>query len=296
MTNISNPAAGDSPPKTAFWRDKGMRAVLAQIVVVGVLGFLIWYLASNAIYNMENQGIQTGFAYLSNEAGFAISKSMIDYSAASNYGSALMVGVLNTIHVAVLGIFLATLIGVLVGIARLSSNYLVRLIATIYIDGLRNIPLLLQLILWYGLLNAMLPRTKQAYNLGDSFFLSKKGLYFPVPADHVAWDLALGGVVIAIIITWFVKGWAQKRQDATGQQFPMFRAGLGIMIGVPFLLWAIGGAPTEMDVPALKGFNFRGGEKMLPEFMALLFGLTIYTAAFIAEVVRAGIQSVRTRL
>ena len=282
----------DVTGRSSALNDPRVRAILYQVAIVaGVVG-LGWYLVDNTVTNLENQQIASGFGFLEREAGFEISEGPIEYSAADSYGRALFVGFLNTVKVAVLGVVLATILGTLVGVARLSSNWLVAKLASVYVEGLRNIPLLLQLFFWYAVITISLPGPRQALNPITGIFLSNRGLMFPIPESHPVFPAMGIALIVAIIGVVFLDRWAVRRQALTGQQFPMFSVGAGIIVGLPILVWLFGGAPTAMDVPALRGFNFRGGLVLTPEFAALLFGLTLYTASFIAEIVRGGILAV----
>lgn len=191
-----------------------------------------------------------------------------------------------------MGIILATIIGTVIGIARLSKNWLIARLATVYVEVVRNVPLLLQLFFWYALITETLPGPRQALNPGLGVFISNRGIKFPTPTDHLAFDLAAIAFLLALVLCFFVARWARRRQDATGLAFPVWRSGIALVIGMPVLGWLIGGAPLELDMPVMRGFNFSGGATLTPEFAALLAGLVIYTAGFIAEVVRAGIQAV----
>ncbi|MEQ8389452.1 MAG: ABC transporter permease subunit, partial [Thalassospira sp.] len=275
-----------------YLNDENVRAVLYQVVAIGLIILAGWYLVSNTLNNLEKQNISTGYGFLDLEASFEIGESMIDYSAKSDYATALTVGLLNTVKVSVLGIILCTLIGTIFGIARLSSNWIVRKLATAYVETFRNIPVLLQLFFWYALIPSAFPHPRDALEPLPGFLLTSRGMYLPVPVANNAYTLMGIAAIIAFAIIFFVKKWAKKRQDATGQPFPMFLAGLGILVGLVFLAYLIGGAPTEMSIPALKGFNIRGGYNISPEFMAVLIGLTVYTSTYVAEVVRSGIQAV----
>jgi general L-amino acid transport system permease protein len=204
----------------------------------------------------------------------------------------LLVGALNTLLVSFIGIVLTVILGTFIGIARLSTNWLVSRLAAIYIEVFQDIPILLQLFFWYAFFYEILPGPRQALNLFNGVFLCNRGLIFGIPAAHPAFMYMGIAFVAAIAAVWALKRWARARQARTGQAFPTFRVGVGILIGLPIVAWWLGGAPTAMDVPELKGFNFRGGVSVSPEFTALLLGLVLYTAAFVAEVVRAGIQSV----
>ena len=260
-----------------------------QIVVVGLVGLLAWYLVSNTLENLARQKIASGFHYLDREAGFEIGDSMIAYSPASTYARAILVGLLNTLKVAVIGILLATVFGTLIGVGRLSPNWLLAKLCEWYVEAFRNVPLLLWLFLFYKLISEAFPGPRQAINILDVFFLSNRGLYFPVPLANPIHEWMGVGLLAGIVGAVFLHKWAKKRQEATGQPFPSIWAGFGLAIGVPILVWMAGGAPTATSWPALKGFNFEGGTVIQPEFTALLVGLVLYTSAFVAEIVRSGI-------
>ncbi len=284
-------AIGSTPRvKVAPWNDPVIRGWVFQIIVVGLVAGLAWYLVSNTIENLARQKIASGFDYLGREAGFEIGDTMISYSPASTYARAIWVGILNTLRVAVLGVILSTILGTLLGVGRLSPNWLLSKICEWYVEAFRNVPLLLWLFLFYKLISEAFPGPRQAISaLWGSLFLSNRGLYFPVPmADpiHKWMGVALlVGIAGAVVL----HRWARKRQEATGQPFPSASAGLGIVIGLPLLVWLAAGAPSAMSWPALKGFNFEGGTVIQPEFTALLVGLVLYTSAFVAEIVRSGI-------
>lgn len=275
--------------KVQPWNDPVIRGWVFQIVVVSLVGLLAWFLVSNTIENLQRQKIASGFHYLEREAGFEIGDTMIEYSPASTYARAIYVGMLNTLKVAVLGILMSTILGTLIGVGRLSNNWLLAKICEAYVEMFRNVPLLLWLFLIYKLISEAFPGPRQAINVLDSFFLSNRGLYFPVPlADPIhKW---MGVALLAgIAATFVVARWAKRRQDATGQPFHTVWAGTGLIFGLPIVVWLLGGAPHGMSWPALKGFNFEGGVVIQPEFTALLVGLVLYTSAFVAEIVRSGI-------
>ena len=281
-----------TPSKTTFWYDPKFRAVLYQIGVLVTVGLLGYYLISNTVTNLEKQSIATGFGFLEKQSSFEIGESLISYSAADTYFRALLVGALNTLLVALIGIILTIILGTFLGIARLSTNWLVSKLAAIYIEVFQDIPILLQLFFWYALFYEILPQPRQALELFDGVFLCNRGLIFGIPVSDPAYRYMAVAVLIGCGGIYLLRRWARKRQDETGQVFPVFRVSLGILVGLPLITWWIAGAPTAMDVPVLKGFNFKGGITVSPEFTALLLGLVLYTAAFVAEVVRAGIQSV----
>lgn len=290
--NPKHPSGTASRSLPDLLYDKTFRSILYQILVFGGVFLLGWYLVSNTQANLAQQNIATGFGFLDREASFGISESLIDYTPESSYGTALAVGILNTIKVSLTGIILATLIGTTIGIGLVSKNWLLRFLGKTYIDVFRNIPLLLQLFFWYAVITNGLPNVRQALNPLAGVFLTNRGLYLPIPAEHPAWLWVVVGFFVGIVGALALRKWSLKRLEATGHIFPHLSVGLGVIVGVPVLTWLLFGAPTDMDVPSLQGFNFQGGLNMSPEFFTLLLGLTIYTSTYIAEVVRSGIQSV----
>ncbi len=282
----------NSAGKTYFWNDEKTRGILYQILTAAVVAFIGYYLISNVQDNMAKQAIASGFDFLEKEAAFEIGETPISYSAADSYGRALLVGVLNTLKVSIIGMILTTILGTFVGICTLSSNWLISKIGTAYVEIFQNIPVLLQLFFFYAMFYEAFPGPRQALAPIPGLFVSNRGIDFAVPAAHFAWKYMGIAVIVAIILAIVISRWARRRQDRTGQQFPSFWVGLGCVLGLPLLTWIACGAPTELDMPVLKGFNFRGGENISPEFSALLIGLVLYTASFIAQIVRAGIQSI----
>ena len=278
--------------KVPFWLDPDKRAILFQILTFLMVGLLAMYLVNNTLTNMEKQNISSGFDFMSKEASFEIGETPIEYSAADSYSKALLVGFLNTLKVSFIGIVLCTVIGVFVGVARLSSNWLVSKMAMIYIEVMQNIPVLLQLFFWYALFYEIFPSPRGALNPMDGVFLSNRGMAMGVPAAHPANIYILLALAAGIVISFAINKWAKKRLFETGKMFPVFWTSVIIILALPTITWFLGGAPTKMDLPSLQGFNFEGGIMLSPEFLALLLGLTIYTSAFVAEAVRAGIQSV----
>jgi general L-amino acid transport system permease protein len=283
---------GDPPAKVPFYNDPVKRAILFQVFVLLLVGLLGFYLLSNTLHNLEKQAISTGFGFLEKEASFEIGESLIPYSAADRYLRALLVGVLNTLKVAFIGIILTVVLGTVIGVARLSSNWLVSKLAGGYIEVFQDIPVLLQLFFWYAMFYEALPSPRQALNPITGVFLSNRGMDFAIPAAHPAFLYMLWAFVATCGLAFILRRWGRKRQASTGQQWPTGTISLGLIVGLPLLVWWLGGAPLKMDVPRLQGFNFRGGMNISPEFTALLAGLVLYTAAFVAEIVRAGIQSV----
>ncbi len=278
--------------KVPFWLDPDKRAMIFQILTFLMVGLLAMYLVDNTLTNMEKQNISSGFDFMSKEASFEIGESPIEYSAADSYSKALLVGFLNTLKVSFLGIVLCTVIGVFVGVARLSSNWLISKVSMIYIEVMQNIPVLLQLFFWYALFYEIFPSPRQALNPIGGIFLCNRGMAMGVPAAHPANIYILLALVAGIVISLLIQKWAKKRLFETGKMFPVFWTSAIIILALPTIIWFLAGTPTKMDVPSLQGFNFEGGIMLSPEFIALLLGLTIYTSAFVAEAVRAGIQSV----
>ncbi len=288
MNKVNN----NNSENISFWYDPDKRSVMYQIGAVCLFVFVAWYLVSNTMANLERQSIATGFGFLDKEAAFEIGESLIDYSAADRYTRALWVGFLNTLLVSFIGIILTVILGTFLGVARLSKNWLINKCAAAYIELFQDIPILLQLFFWYAFFYEMLPSPRDAINPFYGLFLCNRGLIFGIPQSHPVYRYMAIAAILAVIIIFFIKKWAKKRQDLTGKAFPVFYTFIALILGLPFVCWLTGGAPTEMSVPVLKGFNFIGGMSISPEFAALLLGLVLYTAAFVAEVVRAGIQAV----
>jgi len=275
------------------WHAPSVRAVFWQALALGAVGVAVWFLVSNTLDNLAARNISTGFGFLEREAGFAIGESLVAYSPADTYARALWVGILNTLRVAVLGIVLASVLGTLIGIARLSRNWLIARLASVYVEVMRNIPLLLQLFFWYALITENMPGPRQAYHLLPGVFLSNRGLKMPALQGD-ALDAIVAGLGLAMVAIAVLAHWARHRQAATGQSLPLGRYGALLLVACPALGWALSGAPLTLDVPELRGFNFVGGMTVSPEFAALLAGLVVYTSAFVAEVVRSGVQAVST--
>ena len=283
-----------TPPKRGIrlsWADERLRAIVWQVLVVGVIAGIIWWLVRNTSHNLEVRRIATGFGFLNREAGLPIAEHVIPYAPTNTYARALLVGVLNTLKIALVGVVLATIIGTLIGIARLSKNWLLSRIAATYIEVVRDLPLLLQLLFWYAIMQT-LPGPRQAVHPVTGVFLSNRGLKLPWIEWQDAHSFALLGMVVGIVLTVFYARSARAKQMADGQPRRVWPAALGLILGLPIAIWAVLGAPWTGDIPALRGFNFQGGLTVTPEYFALLIGLVMYTAAFIAEIVRAGIQSV----
>lgn len=286
-----------SPPKKSFLYDPKVRGIFYQVLVVVFIVGLFYIAASNAIENLQRAKIASGFGFLENTAGFDISQALIAFSAAgSDYGDAFIVGLLNTLIVSAIGIFFTTILGFVIGIARLSKNWMVAKVAMVYVETLRNIPLLVQLLFWYIAVLGPLPQPRNSLDVGAGFFINSRGLFMPRPI--YAWDAwaLLAALVIGIVGSLLYRRWAKAEQIRTGRQSPIGLVTLGLVVGLPVATWIVlalvGANPISFDLPRKGTFNLTGGMQILPEFVALLLGLTTYTAAFIAEVVRAGILAV----
>jgi general L-amino acid transport system permease protein len=275
-----------------FWLDPKKRNLIFQFITFCIVGLLAYYLVSNTLANLQRQKIASGFGFLTKEASFEIGESVIPYSAANSYARALLVGALNTVKVAFIGVVITLLLGTVIGVARLSSNWLVSKLAALYIEVMQDIPVLLQLFFWYAIFYETLPPPREAISPGAGIYLCNRGVAFPVPEAHSAHLFMFLAFLTACAAVYGIRRWARKRQETTGQLFPTGRVGIGLLIGLPLITWLAFGAPVKMDTVNLEGFNLRGGLMVSPEFIALLMGLILYTAAFVAEVVRAGIQSV----
>lgn len=273
------------------WSDPRFRAYVYQALILGLVVYVVWYLVSNTLANLSARNINTGFAFLDQEAGFAIGESYIDYSLTDTYWRALSVGLINTLVVSLLGIVFSTILGVLIGVARLSSNWLINKLAAIYVEVMRNIPLLIHLFFWYALFTEIFPSPRQALNPLAGVFVSNRGIMLPsLQGPSLMWMVV--GLVIALILSYTLAAYAKKRQRLTGQTLPVLWTSLGMMLVLPFLALLLSGGQLSLDYPELKGFNFQGGISFTPELTALLAGLVFYTAAFTAEIVRSGIQSI----
>lgn len=268
------------------------RQVIYQVLLLAGLVFVGWWVVNNVAENLQRQNIASGFDFLGRTSGFDISQRLISYSNVSTYGRAFWVGLLNTLLVAAIGIFFATIIGFVIGIARLSTNWLIARLATVYVEIVRNVPLLLQLLFWYVAVLKNLPPPRQSVPLTGGGFLNVRGLYLPTPVAEPGFGAVIVALLLGIAASIGLYVWARQRQMRTGQQFPVFRSSLGLVIGLPLVVYLVLGSPMHWEYPVLRGFNFQGGVVVQPELLALLLGLSIYTASFIAEIVRAGILGV----
>ncbi|HEY0223071.1 MAG TPA: amino acid ABC transporter permease [Pseudolabrys sp.] len=285
--------AGSPPARVPFYNDPKVRSIAYQVALCALVALGVYVAATNAIANLARAHIASGFGFWRNTAGFDISQTLIEYSSqASTYGRAFWVGLLNTLLVAGLGIVIATVLGFVIGIARLSKNWLVSKAATGYVETIRNIPLLLQLLFWYNAVLKGLPELRDGYKIPGGIFLNNRGLFVPEPVFATPFKWVVFAVIFGILASIAYSIWARKHQERTGQQTPVFWVALALIVGLPLIALAGAGFPLSFVFPEGGRFNITGGIEMLPEFAALLFGLSIYTAAFIAEVVRAGIGAV----
>ncbi|PAV47827.1 amino acid ABC transporter permease [Pseudomonas sp. HAR-UPW-AIA-41] len=279
-------------PQPSWLTDPQVRAWLFQVLAVILVVACGWFLFHNTQTNLAHRGILSGFGFLDNSAGFGISQHLIDYSESDSYARVFVIGVLNTLLVSLIGIVLATVLGFVIGVARLSPNWLLRQIATVYIEVFRNIPPLLQIFFWYFAILQPLPGPKQSLALGELFFVNNRGLYMPAPSLSEGFMPVLVAFLLALVACILCWRKARAQQELSGDSGWWRLLGVGLMLGVPLLTALVLGSPFTWSVPALSGFNFRGGWVVIPELVALTLALTIYTAAFIAETVRSGIQSV----
>jgi general L-amino acid transport system permease protein len=354
---MSAVSQGQQSARSSIVNDPKFRSLAIQLLLVLAIGWFVWVIARNTQINLQNRNIASGFRFLWSTAGFGVNQALISYSEASSYGRALLVGFLNTLLVAGVGIVCATILGFVIGIMRLSRNWLVAKVAETYIEIIRNIPLLLQIFVWYATVLKPLPAPARAPQIGLPWpgggfiimamvlgggawllrnlylrtqsvamrvvatlllffaawtamgairelglstinflplgiFLSNRGIMFPRPVFSESMWIELAALVLGIVLSLAIATWARRRQEQTGQQFPTLEASLGLIIGLPLLVFFAAGANATFEFPELKGFNFRGGMTLIPEFLALVIALSTYTAAFIGEIVRAGIQAV----
>ena len=281
-----------APPHVAFYNDPRLRGIFYQLVLFVVVLWLGYEFVTNARDNLRAARIATGFGFLDTTAGFSINQTLIPYTESDTYGRVLVVGLLNTLLVAAIGIVLATILGFLVGIARLSSNWLLARLAGAYVELIRNLPLLFQILFWYLAVLGALPGPRQSISIFGEVFISNRGLFIPRPLYDDAFVWVVAAFVVGVVASIAVKVWARRRQEATGAQFPVLWTALALVVGLPLVALIAAGFPISFETPALRGFNFVGGIRVIPEFVALLLALVTYTAAFIAEIVRAGILAV----
>ncbi|MBV8473645.1 MAG: ABC transporter permease subunit [Hyphomicrobiales bacterium] len=284
--------ADTRPGRTALANDPRLRGLAYQALLVAALAALVALGWRNAVENMQARGIPMGFGFWNDTAGFNINQSLISYSALSTYGRAFWVGLLNTLMVGAISIALATPLGFAVGVARLSPNWILSRLALVYVELMRNTPLLLQLVFWYNAVLKALPGPRQSVNFGGLVFLNNRGLYLPRPDFAAGAALVLAALALAVVAAAGFAAWARRRQEATGRRPPVALVAALVVVGLPALAYFAAGQPISLSYARLTGFNLSGGLQLYPEFAALVFGLVTYTAGFIAEIVRAGVQAV----
>ena len=278
--------------KVVWWRDERKRGLAAQVLVACLILLVVWFLASNMIENQKKLGVPLSLSFLDSPAGFQLSFASLSVTLDSPISRILLVGALNTLLCAVIAAVVATTVGVIIGVMRLSRNWLVARIAATYIEIIRNVPLLLQLVFWYGIVLKLLPIPSNTINIYDSFFLSKKGLFTPMPVLEPLATWIFVVFAAGILGTIALSPWAKKRQEATGQRFPVFFSGIGLIVVLPILVSFILGTPFTLEMPEKNAFSYVGGLAFRPEVVALVVGLALNSAAFMAEIVRSGIMAV----
>ena len=275
-----------------MWNDKDMRSVLIQVITISFLFAFVFYIARNAVINLETIGKGFSFGFLWDAANYDINQTLIEYDSRSTHFRAMQVGILNTLLVAVTGVIIASIVGFTLGVLRLSKNWLINKTVYSYIEYVRNVPVLLHILLVHGLIVHSLPRPKNAIVFEGDLFLTNRGFYTPKPLFEPAMWAVFIAIIIGIAFTWWFRRHAKKVQDTTGKIYPVLWIGLAAIVGIPFITYFLAGSPMSWEVPFLQGFNFKDGLVIRPEFMALTLALSLYTAAFIAEIVRAGIQAI----
>lgn len=284
--------AADRTSINRLWRDEHARGIILQLALALGLALFVAFIVSNTIANLQSAGLAAGYGFLDDTASFDINQRLIEYASTSTYGRAIVVGGLNTILVAALGIVTATIIGFTAGVLRLSNNFLISRLVAVYVEFTRNVPVLLQIIFWWVILLA-LPKVRDSLSIGDSFFLNNSGISAPAPVFLEGWGYVLIAIAVGLAAAYGVARWARKRQEATGQTFPVATTGVALIVGLPVIVFFAAGQPLDWNVPVANRFGrLRGGLTITPELVALWLALATYTGAFIAEIVRAGILSV----
>jgi general L-amino acid transport system permease protein len=278
----------------AFFYDERVRSVFYQALAFGIVAWASWYLFTTTSHNLQARGMNSGFGFLWSSAGFDTDFKLVGYTVGDTYGRIFLIGILNTLFVSALAIVATTVLGFFMGVVRLSSNWLVSKLASAYVEVLRNTPLLMQIIFWYTGVFTLLPVPRQSLDLAGLgvSFLNNRGFYTPTPEFGDLFWASVAALLVAVGATVALRRWARRRQELTGQQFPVFWTALAILLALPLLTYLGTGQPLDWDVPALKGFNFVGGARLPPAFLALLVALVVYHSAYLAESVRAGILSV----
>jgi len=294
-TDTSVDSSTPVPQRNALsrlWTDKESRSVIVQIIATALIFALFYFMVTNAITNLERIGKGFSFDFLSQPSNYDINQRLISYDSRSSHLRAMQVGIINTLLVAVAGIILATILGFILGVLRLSKNWLTNKIAHVYIEYVRNVPVLLHILLIHGIFVHNLPRPKSAIGIADTAFLTNRGMFMPKPVPEPLMWAVIGLFFAGIVFAFLFRRWAKKVQDATGKIYPVFWISILAIVVLPVIAYFLLGSPVQWDEPALKGFNFKGGMVIRPEFIALWLALSFYTAAFIGEVVRAGILAV----
>jgi len=288
----SEPPRAHEPARASWVNDPKIRGIVYQILVAVALVAIVYWIVGNTSENLRRANISSGFGFLNGRAGFDVSQALVPFSSDSTFGRALLVGFLNTILVAVIGIITATLLGFLIGVGRLSRNWLIAKICTVYVEIFRNLPPLLVIFFWYLGVLSVLPGPRDSYELPLSTFLNNRGFFMPMPVLGEGFWLIPVALLVGIVLSAFVARKAYQRQMATGQRFPVLRTALALIVGLPLLAYFLTGMPLGFDAPVLGAFNLQGGVQVAPEFLSLYLALSFYTASFIAEIVRAGILGV----
>jgi general L-amino acid transport system permease protein len=292
MSSPDSASHAGASARGSWLYDPQIRGIITQVLVALALVLFVWWIIGNTTDNLRSRGISSGFAFLDRRAGFDISQAMIDYSANSTFGRAMLVGLLNTVLVAVIGVITATFLGFLIGIGRLSRNWLIARICTVYVEVFRNIPPLLVIFFWYLGVLAVLPGVRESIELPFDSYINNRGFFMPRPIwGEGAWLIAVA-LLAAVVMSWFIARASYKRQMETGQRFPVLWTSLALILGLPLLAFVVTGFPLTFDTPTLGAFNIVGGLDVKPEFLSLYLALSFYTASFIAEIVRAGILGV----
>ena len=291
MARIDAAARTAGPGLQRLWTGERSRGLIFQILVVLGLALFIAFIVSNTIANLQRAGLASGFGFLTDQAFFDINQKLIDYTSTSTFGRALIVGILNTILVAAMGVVAATFIGFFAGIIRLSPNWLISRLVGAYVEITRNVPVLLQIIFWWSVLSG-LPKVRDSLTIGDAVFLNNRGIRLPSPLLEAGFEWVFAAFIVGIVATIAVSRWSNRRQNISGQTFPVGALGLALIFGLPIVVYWLADAPIDWDIPERMRFNYRGGFNVTPELVALWFALSTYTGAFISEIVRAGILSV----
>ena len=292
---MASPSAKENKPLLLIrlWRNQEYRSITIQIITMVVLFTILGMIGNNVATNLEKAGKEFSFGFLNYPAGYDITfQPFISYSPTDTHTRAGLVGLLNTLLVAFSGVIIASILGFTMGILRLSSNWLINKIVYVFLEFTRNVPVLLHILFVYGIFLYTLPVPKKAINISDTVFLSNRGFYTPAPVFEDGFGYVLISIMAAILIVFFFKRWARKVQDTTGRIYPVFYISFAILIFLPLFTFFVAGSPLSLDMPALKGFNFKGGTSIKPEYIALTFALSYYTACFIAEIVRGGILAI----